>query len=205
MNLTIMASGGGSNFEAILEKVLKNKISVNIKLLISNNSKCGAIEKAKKHNIETIHLAPSGFSDEKKYSDKLIKYLESYKTDMIILAGYMKKIPLPVVEKYKNKILNIHPALLPAFGGKGMYGKNVHKAVIEYGAKITGVTVHVVDEKYDHGPIVMQKTVDVQDNDTPDTLAERVLKVEHDTYWRAVKLFSENKIVIKNGRTFASE
>jgi phosphoribosylglycinamide formyltransferase-1 len=110
----------------------------------------------------------------------------------------MKKLPGAVIREYRNKILNIHPALLPAFGGKGMYGHFVHEAVLAYGAKVSGVTVHLVDEEYDHGAIIMQRPVVVEEDDTPETLAARVLKVEHDTYWRAVRLFADGMVKIED-------
>jgi folate-dependent phosphoribosylglycinamide formyltransferase PurN len=120
--------------------------------------------------------------------------------EFIILAGYMKKLPLPVVKEYHHRIVNIHPGLLPAFGGKGMYGSHVHEAVITCGAKVTGVTVHFVDEEYDHGPIILQRTVEVLDTDDPHTLAERVLKVEHASYWQAIEAIAQGRITVEGQR-----
>lgn len=194
IRLAVLASGGGSNFQALIDNVKNNNLDAEIILLISNNSTSGAIQKAKKSGIESLHLASSAYKNENDYTAALLGHLRRVKADLIVLAGYMKQIPNQVIKEYKNRILNIHPALLPAFGGKGMYGHFVHEAVIEYGAKFTGVTVHIVDEEYDNGPVVMQKIVEVKENDTPQTLAERVLSVEHDTYWRAIQLFAQNRI-----------
>jgi phosphoribosylglycinamide formyltransferase 1 len=198
IKLAVLASGGGSNFKAILDKINENKLAAKVVLVISNNSQSGAMEKAKAAQIQALHLAPSAFSNEAQYTQALHAHLDGVQADLILLAGYMKRIPESVIGKYKNRILNIHPALLPAFGGKGMYGHHVHEAVISYGAKVTGVTIHLVDIEYDHGPIVMQKTADVLPNDTAETLAARVLKVEHDTYWRAIQLFAENRIQVES-------
>lgn len=198
IRLTVMASGGGSNFQAILDKINEKKLNARVGLLISNNGKAGAIDKAKRAGIETLHLAPTAFSTEQDYTKTLLKHLKDKQTELIVLAGYMKRLPDEVIQKYRNRILNIHPALLPAFGGKGMYGHHVHEAVLSYGAKVTGVTVHLVDEEYDHGPIVLQKAVEVMPDDTPDSLAARVLKEEHNSYWQAIKLFSENRVKIQD-------
>jgi phosphoribosylglycinamide formyltransferase-1 len=119
---------------------------------------------------------------------------------LIVLAGYMKKLPRAVVGAYRHRIINIHPGLLPAFGGKGMYGLNVHKAVIDYGAKVSGITVHFADEEYDHGPIILQETVAVHDDDTPETLAARVLEAEHANFWRAVEAVAQGRVHVDGRR-----
>ena len=165
-------------------------------MVISNNSNAGALEIARANGIDALHISRKQFSSDEDYVNRILCELKSRNIELIVLAGYMKKIPPEIIREYPNRILNIHPALLPAFGGLGMYGMNVHKAVIDYGVKITGVTVHIVDEEYDHGPIVMQRAVEVRDDDTPETLAERVLKVEHEIYPQAIKLFVEGKVKI---------
>ena len=204
MRIAVMASGGGSNFQAILDRTESGELVAEVVLLISNNSNCGAVNKAKSAKIETLHLAPSSFEDEAEYTKQLTGHLERVKCDIIVLAGYMKRVPSGVIQKFRNRILNIHPALLPSFGGKGMYGARVHEAVLKYGAKISGITVHLVDEDYDHGPIVMQRCVEVMDGDTPDVLATRVLKLEHDTYWRAIKFFAEGRVKVHGRKTMIS-
>lgn len=196
MNIAVFASGRGSNLMAILNAIKEGKLNARISVVISNNSNAGALEIARENGIDALHISRKQFSSDEDYVNRILCELKSRNIELIVLAGYMKKIPPEIIREYPNRILNIHPALLPAFGGLGMYGMNVHKAVIDYGVKITGVTVHIVDEEYDHGPIVMQRAVEVRDDDTPETLAERVLKVEHEIYPQAIKLFVEGKVKI---------
>lgn len=196
MNIAVFASGRGSNLMAILDAIKKGILKAKVSVVISNNSNAGALEIARANGIDALHISRRQFSTDEEYVKKILDELRSRNVQLIVLAGYMKKIPPEVIKEYPNRILNIHPALLPAFGGQGMYGLNVHKAVIESGVKITGVTVHIVDEEYDHGPIVMQRAVEVRDDDTPETLAQRVLEVEHEVYPQAIKLFVEGKIKV---------
>ena len=127
----------------------------------------------------------------------MLATLRDHNVELIALAGYMKMIPVSVIRAYRNKILNVHPALLPAFGGKGMYGPHVHRAVLASGAKVSGATVHLVDEEYDHGPIVLQKAVAVEFSDTPETLAAKVLKIEHEIFPAALKAFAEQRVSLR--------
>ncbi|MCX7762600.1 MAG: phosphoribosylglycinamide formyltransferase [Candidatus Kryptonium sp.] len=205
MNIAVFASGRGSNLMAILNAIKEGKINAKVALVISNNSNAGALEIAKANGIDALHISRAQFTSDEDYVKKLLYELKSRNIELIVLAGYMKKIPPEVVQEYRNKILNIHPALLPAFGGQGMYGMNVHKAVIDYGVKVTGVTVHIVDEEYDHGPIVMQRAIEVRDDDTPETLAERVLKVEHEIYPIAIKLFVDGKITVSGRKVLIKD
>ena len=194
MNIAVFASGRGSNLMAILKAIEEGKLKARVVVVISNKSSAGALEIARSKGIDALHISRRQFSSDREYADKILSELRKRNVELVVLAGYMKKIPAEVVSEYRNRILNIHPALLPSFGGQGMYGINVHKAVIESGVKITGVTVHIVDEEYDHGPIVLQRAVEVKDDDTPETLAERVLKVEHEVYPEAIRLFVEGKV-----------
>jgi len=196
----VFASGGGTNFQSLLDRCESGDLHVDFVLCVGNNSKAKAFERAQKHDIPTLHIAPSHFDTELEYATALEKALVERGVEIIVLAGYMKMIPQSLVKKYAHKIINIHPALLPAFGGKGMYGSNVHKAVIEYGAKVSGVTVHFVDEEYDHGPVILQETVPVLDTDTAESLAARVLEKEHDTFWRALELIAQNAIRVEHRR-----
>jgi phosphoribosylglycinamide formyltransferase-1 len=182
----VFASGRGSNFIKIYENIQSGNISANIACVISDKPEAGAIEFAKKSNIKTYLVIPKNFSTSELFGSELLKILEEHEIDWIILAGYLKKIPDNVVQKYANRIVNIHPALLPAFGGKGMYGMHVHQAVFESGAKISGVTVHLVNEIYDSGPIVMQRAVDIEDCKNPGDIAKSVLAVEHKIYSEAL-------------------
>ncbi|MDG5814208.1 phosphoribosylglycinamide formyltransferase [Chitinispirillales bacterium ANBcel5] len=187
MNCAVFASGQGSNFDILLQRKKAGDLHVNFVLMVGNNSSAGVFEKARKYGIEVLHCSPSHYLDEKEYCSSLIEKLEEKNVQLIVLAGYMKKLPAQLVHHFKEKIINIHPSLLPAFGGKGMYGSNVHKAVLDYGSKVTGVTVHFVDEEYDHGPVIIQEPVRVFDTDTCETLAARVLATEHAVYWKAVE------------------
>ena len=180
MNVAFFVSGGGSNFKAVLEKVKSGDLKINIPLVVSSNINAGANEIAKSENI-------SLFLVNKENQNEILSVLKEKNIDLIILAGYLKKIPDEIVAAYKNKIINIHPSLLPAFGGKGMFGENVHKAAIERGVKISGLTIHLVDEIYDNGAILFQKAVEVLPDDTPSSLGARILKEEHDSLWRVVK------------------
>lgn len=199
-NVAVFASGGGSNFQALIDKKEEGKLHVHFAVLVGNNSKATAFERAQRHGIPTLHIAPSHFEDEKTYTGKLLSELASRGIDLIVLAGYMKMIPSEVTKRYHNRIVNIHPALLPSFGGVGMYGKRVHQAVLDYGAKVTGITVHFVDAEYDKGPIILQETAPVLDGDDADTLAERVLKVEHANFWRAVEAIAQGRIHVEGRR-----
>lgn len=204
LQVAVFASGGGSNFQALIDKKEEGKLHVTFALLLGNNSKAKAFERARNHDIPTLHSTPSHFEDEKKYTEKLLEEFESRNIGLIVLAGYMKMIPAEVIAKYHNRIINIHPALLPSFGGQGMYGKKVHQAVLDYGAKVSGITVHFVDEEYDKGPIILQETAPVLDSDDADSLAARVLKIEHANYWRAVEAFSQGTIKMEGRRVIGS-
>ncbi len=205
MNIAVFASGGGSNFQALLDRKSAGDLpAVTFTLVVGNNSKSQVFERARRGAVETFHIAPSHFDSDVEYTQKLLSRLEEKSIDLIVLAGYMKKIPVELTQQYKNRIINIHPALLPAFGGKGMYGMNVHKAVLEFGTKITGITVHSIDEEYDRGYILYQSAVEVKADDDADTLANRVLRTEHDSYWRVVKALSEGRVKITNDGVIGS-
>ncbi|MBD3243419.1 MAG: phosphoribosylglycinamide formyltransferase [Chitinivibrionales bacterium] len=198
----VFASGGGSNFQALIDRREAGDLHVELALLVGNNSKAGAFERARTHGIASVHLPPTRFDDPAEYADRLMSTLEEHRIDMIALAGYMKKLPDVTIETFRNRILNVHPALLPAFGGQGMYGRYVHEAVLESGVKVTGVTVHFVDEHYDHGPIILQEPVRVLDNDTPASLAQRVLEAEHAFYWRAVEAVGCDALRVDGNRVY---
>jgi phosphoribosylglycinamide formyltransferase-1 len=202
LNLAVLCSGGGTNLQALIDAIERGELLAEIKIVISNNSKAFALERARNHNIAALHLSHKQFTTPEEFNQRLLEVLKENQIDMVILAGYMKILSPVIIRAYKNRILNIHPALLPHFGGPGMYGIHVHEAVIKSRVKITGVTVHIVDEDYDHGAIVIQKPVEVKDDDTPETLAERVLKVEHQTYKEAIQLFAEGRVEVKDNRAY---
>jgi phosphoribosylglycinamide formyltransferase-1 len=197
-----LASGKGSNLKAIIKAKKTGRISSKVVLVISNNSSSGALQLAKQNRIAAYHLSQKLFNSEAAFVKKFLSLLKDFKIDLIILAGYMKKLSPVIIGKFKNKIINIHPALLPSFGGKGMYGIYVHKAVLESGVKITGATVHIVDDKYDNGPIVLQRAVGVKEDDTAEVLQKRVLKTEHELYPEAIKLFESKKAAVKGKRVY---
>ncbi len=200
LRLGILASGRGSNFEAILNRIKQGKLDATIRVVISNKETAGALEIARQNSIPAIFISKKQFPEQEQFDEQLISILNEHLVDFVVLAGYLKMLSAFVVRQFKNRILNIHPALLPSFGGKGMYGIHVHEAVLEYGCKVSGVTVHLVDETYDTGPPVLQRCVPVQDDDTPETLAARILKVEHQIYSDALQLFAQNRIEIVNRR-----
>ena len=202
MNIAVFASGRGSNFNAILNAVTEGRLPARVSLLVSNNSNAGAMELARSRNIPAVHVSQRQFSSEDEYGERLLALLTQYHVDLIALAGYMKRVPVKVIERFRNKIVNIHPALLPDFGGEGMFGIHVHEAVIAAGAKVSGATVHIVDEEYDHGVIVLQKTVDISPNDTPETLAAKVLKIEHEIYPQALAAFAAGRVHIEGRRAW---
>lgn len=202
LNLCVLASGSGSNLKAIIKAGKSRKIRSKVVLVISNNSKSKALRTAVNNNIPAFHLSQKQFTAQKDFDGKFLSLMKEFKIDFIILAGYMKMLSPAVIKKFKNRILNIHPALLPKFGGKGMYGIHVHEAVIASGEKESGATVHMVDEVYDNGAVVMQKKVKVKPGDIPETLRKRVLRVEHKIYPEAIRLFESNKISIRKNKVY---
>jgi formyltetrahydrofolate-dependent phosphoribosylglycinamide formyltransferase len=200
VRLAAFASGRGSNFSGILNYLKQRDLPARYVLLVSDRPHPPAADLALAAGIPFLHLNPKGFSSPEEYTARLLRELDNYQVEWITLAGYLKMIPSAVVDRYRGKILNIHPALLPAFGGPGMYGERVHQAVIDSGAKVSGATVHIVDEQYDHGPIVVQETMPVLFEDTAETLAHRVLEVEHRIYPQAVELAVKGRIKIHRRR-----
>ena len=196
--IAVFVSGGGSNFMAIHHQIKQGKIPGEIVLVISNNPNCGAIEYANENSIPIIIINAVQYPNPHTRDEFLIETCLKAEIDLICLAGYMKMLPPAFVKQYENKILNIHPGLLPEFGGKGFFGMRVHEAVINSGKRESGATVHFVDEIYDHGPIILQKKVEVLETDTAESLAARILKLEHELYPEVVKAFCENKIIMEN-------
>ncbi len=184
----MFASGTGTNFRSIVNAIKQGKLKSKISLLITNNSNCGAAGIAKTNNIKCIHISRKKFPDlpDNEYQKLFLNALESYKIDFIVLAGYMKKIGNDVIAKYRNRIINIHPALLPDFGGEGMYGINVHRAVIASGASVSGISIHYVDENYDNGKIIFQKSVAIENSDDEFSLQKKILKLEHEYYPKVI-------------------
>ena len=180
LRVGVLVSGGGTNLQAILDAMDQGKITnAEVAAVISNNPGAYALERARNHGIPAECISPKDFPDRASFNEALVAKVDSYDLDLVVLAGFLVKIPEAMIAKYRNKIINIHPSLIPKYCGKGFYGKRVHKAVLEGGEKESGATVHFVDEGVDTGEIILQEKVPVLEGDTPDELAARVLKVEH--------------------------
>jgi phosphoribosylglycinamide formyltransferase-1 len=203
MRLAVFVSGKGTNLLNIIKKNKDGFLKSEVRLVISDRA-CDAFEHSKRVGIEAIIADPKNFSDETEFADFLLDVLKKCEVEFIVLAGFLKKIPDVVVKNFENRIINIHPALLPSFGGKGMYGMKVHQAVIDYGCKVSGATVHIVDTEYDRGPVVLQKCVPVMGRDTPETLASKIHQLEYELLPEAIKLFEENKARVEGRRVFIS-
>lgn len=205
--IAVFASGGGSNFQAIADACSNEgsndadatRIPAGVALCVSTRPNAGVVDRAERLGIPTHVLS------EDEDAGELITLLRDHDIDLVALAGYMRKIPAPLVQEFRHRMMNIHPALLPAFGGKGLYGMRVHRAVIEYGVRWTGATVHFVDEEYDTGPIILQDVVPVEQDDTPESLAARVLETEHRIYPRAVRLFAEGRLRVEGRRVLIED
>ena len=198
LNVVVFGSGRGSNFKAVLDAIADGSIPLaRISLVISNNATAGILDIARSGNIPALHISQKQFETEERFVAALLETLRSHGTDLVVLAGYMKRLPPSVVHAYRNRIINIHPALLPKFGGHGMYGIHVHEAVLAAQETVSGATVHLVDEEYDRGPVLLQRTVPVLPDDTPGALAARVLVAEHQLLPDAIRLFSEERVDIK--------
>ena len=206
VRVAVLVSGGGTNLQALIDSVRVSKYqSARVKrpkivLVVSNNPDAYALVRARKAGIETLVLSEKKYRTRLDYAKALVRELKKKKIDLICLAGFMAILDPYFVRHFKNKILNIHPALLPSFGGEGMYGHHVHEAVLKSGAKFSGCTVHFVDEGCDTGPIILQRIVPVLDNDTPESLAKRILKFEHRIYPEAVKLVARGGLKIEGKR-----
>lgn len=196
LNIGVLISGGGTNLQAIIDETKSGGINGKVKLVISNKEDAYGLERARLSKIKAIYE-----TDE----DKIIGLLKENNIDLIVLAGYLKIITPKFVDEFRNKIINIHPSLIPSFCGKGYYGEKVHQGVIDYGSKVTGATVHFVDEGADTGAIIMQGTVNVEQDDDAKSLAKRVLEVEHRILKESIRLFCENKLSIQGRRVFINE
>jgi len=177
LNIGVLVSGGGTNLQAIIDGVEGGAITNTcIKVVISNNKNAYALERAAKHGIDARAISPKDFESRELFNEELIRVLDTYELDLIVLAGCLVVLPEALIKKYKNRIINIHPSLIPSFCGTGYYGLKVHEKALERGVKVTGATVHFVDEGTDTGPIIFQKTVEVMDDDTAEVLQKRVME-----------------------------
>ncbi|MFN3306618.1 MAG: phosphoribosylglycinamide formyltransferase [Candidatus Kapaibacteriota bacterium] len=196
LRIGFLASHNGSNMQAIIDAIKKGELDAEPAVVISNNSQAYALERARKEGIPTYHISSKHFESEDKLDEEILNTLIKHDVNIVCLAGYMKKIGPRVLAHFKNRVLNIHPSLLPKFGGKGMYGKYVHDAVLKAGEKQSGCTVHIVDEHYDHGKILGQRVVPVFPDDTVETLSQRVLVEEHKLYPEVLKKIANGEIYL---------
>lgn len=196
VKIGVLISGSGTNLQSLIDNVESGSIKGVISLVISNKKDAYGLERAKKHNIHAVYLNAKDYENFDKYNDALIEELKNHGVELVVLAGYLKILTSKFIEEYRNRIINIHPSLIPSFSGKGYYGIKVHEAVIDYGVKISGATVHFVDEGADTGPIIIQEAVEVKSDDTAVTLQQKILQIEHKILPLAVKYYSEGKIQI---------
>lgn len=195
MNIAVFVSGNGTNLQAIIDSISRGKITAKIALVVSDNKNAYALTRAKNADIETFVLNPKDFKKKEDYDSEIIKELRKKDVGLVVLAGFMRLVSSRFVRIFKLRIMNIHPALLPSFKGT-----HAIKDAFEYGVKRTGVTVHFVDDELDHGPIILQESVNVEESDTLESLEEKIHKVEHRLYPEAIRLFTEGKIEIEGRR-----
>lgn len=200
INLAVFVSGRGSNLKSILHEIESGKLGASVRLVVSNKTACPAFKTVRKYSIKCISVSDTYRNESYVSYNDLLDIMKAEEIDLVVLAGFLKKIPDMLVEKYPNKIINIHPALLPSFGGKGMYGKHVHEAVFNKSCQVSGATVHFVDRVYDNGKIIAQEAVDISRVESPEEIAQSVLKIEHKLLPFVINAFAENKITIKNNR-----
>lgn len=203
LNVVILVSGGGTNLQAIIDAV-ENGTITNTKIVdvISNNKNAYALERAKKHGIENCCISPKDYADRATFNQKFLEKMDELNPDLIVLAGFLVVIPPEMIAKYRNRIINIHPSLIPSFCGTGYYGLKVHEAALAKGVKVVGATVHFVDEGTDTGPIILQKAVEVEEGDTPEVLQRRVMEqAEWKILPKAIDLIANGKVKVEDGRT----
>ena len=202
MRVAVLVSGGGTNLEAIFTSIETGQITnTSIAVVISNKEDAYALERAKNHGIEGIYLSPKDYGDRSEFGRALVATLEERQIDLVVLAGYLVILPEELIHAYEHRVINIHPSLIPSFCGKGYYGLKVHEEVLKRGCKVTGATVHFVDEGTDTGPIILQKAVEVKEGDTPEMLQKRVME---EAEWRilpkAIDMIANHRIKVENGR-----
>ena len=203
LRVGVLVSGGGTNLQAILDAMDQGKITnAEVAAVISNNPGAYALERARNHGIPAECISPKDFPDRASFNEALVAKVDSYDLDLVVLAGFLVKIPEAMIAKYRNKIINIHPSLIPSFCGDGFYGLHVHEAALKRGVKVTGATVHFVDSGMDTGPIILQKAVEVQQGDTPKSLQQRVMEeAEWKILPQAIDLIAQGRVTVVDGKT----
>ena len=207
LRLAVLVSGGGTNLQAILDAIDEGTITnAEVSVVISNNAGAYALERAKKKEIDAVCLSPKTFASREAFNEALLAKLQSYNVDLVVLAGCLVVIPQSIVDAYPNKIINIHPSLIPSFCGVGYYGLHVHEKALARGVRVTGATVHFVDAGTDTGPIILQKAVKIKSDDTPEVLQRRVMeKAEWKILPKAINLIANDKVKVVNGRVDIEE
>lgn len=198
LRLGVLISGGGTTLQNFIARIDAGELNAEIAVVIASSSQCAGIERAKQAGLRTEDVSRGAFADVRSFSDAIFGILRDADVQLVTLAGFLTLIHIP--DDFRHRVMNIHPALIPAFCGKGYFGHKVHEAVLERGVKITGCTVHFADNQYDHGPIILQRPVPVLDGDTPDTLAARVFEAECEAYPEAVRLFAAGKLEVVGNR-----
>ncbi|MBR1391914.1 MAG: phosphoribosylglycinamide formyltransferase [Lachnospiraceae bacterium] len=202
LKIAVLVSGGGTNLQAIIDAIDADVITnAEIKVVISNNQNAYALQRAAQHGIEQLCISPKDYPDRAAFNQEFLKRLNSYQVDLVVLAGFLVVIPPEMIAQYRNRIINIHPSLIPSFCGTGYYGLKVHEGVLSRGVKVTGATVHFVDEGTDTGPIILQKAVAVEQDDTPELLQRRVMEqAEWKLLPEAINLIANEKITVVDGK-----
>ena len=201
LNIVVLVSGGGTNLQAIIDAASSGEITnTRIAGVISNNKNAYALERAKYHGIKSLSICPKDFASRAEFNKRFLETVDGLKPDLLVLAGFLVVIPPEMIERYRNRIINIHPSLIPSFCGTGYYGLKVHEAALARGVKVVGATVHFVDEGTDTGPIILQKAVDVEQDDTPETLQRRVMEqAEWKILPQAIDMLANGKVKVESG------
>ncbi len=199
MRLAVLLSGSGTTMQHLAERINAGELDATISLVIASNERAGGIARAEALGLPAFVVPRKGYDDAADFSDHIFSLVREAGADLVCMAGFLSLLPIP--DDYAHNVLNIHPALLPAFGGQGMYGHHVHEAVLAAGCKLTGCTVHFADQQYDRGPILVQRACPVRDDDTADTLAARVQAEERIAYPEAIRLIAQRRVTIEGGRT----
>lgn len=207
LKIAVCVSGGGTNLQAIMDSIDNGTITnTQISVVISNNPGAYALERAKNHGIEAICISPKDYESREAFNEDFLRQLDSYQADLVVLAGFLVVIPEQMIQKYRNRIINIHPSLIPSFCGKGYYGLKVHEGALARGVRVTGATVHFVDEGTDTGPIILQKAVEIQEGDTPEILQHRVMEqAEWKILPHAIDLIANGKVSVTDGKVHIAD
>jgi formyltetrahydrofolate-dependent phosphoribosylglycinamide formyltransferase len=203
IRLGTLISGGGTTLQNFLDRIAAGKLSAEVALVVASDSKCGGIARAKAAGVPCVAVPHAKFASTAAFSAKVFTELRRADVDLVVMAGFLKLIQIP--DDFRYRVMNIHPGLIPAFCGKGFYGRRVHAAALERGVKVSGCTIHFADNEYDHGPIIEQRTVPVLEGDTPESLAARVFEAECEAYPHAVELFAAGRLAIDGGRVLVEE